>query len=158
MLRRQCQNSTLQTSSLNVGLNIRQEYMLILFNLISVPTWVVMLVEPFALRCTQSHKVGIVVASWYQNVTKLRACKKKYAVKACQGMNVTCSSHARHRVHFIQDMMTYISRSDNCKWYNMYLKHTTYKVELIRSVGQSHQPESSLAGSYFWNRLVIWFG
>ena len=60
-------------STLNVGLNIKQECLLIVSNLISLPIRVVMLIEP--LRHTQAHMLSIEVASWYQNVTNLKACK-----------------------------------------------------------------------------------
>ena len=55
---------------------------------------------------TRSHKLRIEVASWYQNVTNLKACKV-YAMNAWERMIVTCSSHARHIVQVIQDMLTY---------------------------------------------------
>ena len=55
---------------------------------------------------TRSHKLGIEIASSYQNVTNLKACKV-YAMNAWERMIVTCSSHARHIVQFVEDMLTY---------------------------------------------------
>ena len=56
------------------------------------------------LLCTRSHKLGIEVASWYQNVTNLKTCKvcnEGMVENECH-LLFTCST-----LLLVKDMMTY---------------------------------------------------
>ena len=89
-------------STLNAGLNIKQECLLIVSYLISLPICS-NACRALTLHRTQSRKLDIEVTSWYQNVTNLKArkgCNEGMVEDECHFL-FTCSAYSAIRSRYV---------------------------------------------------------